>query len=85
MQSVRDAHFNTDETISTEKDQFNIAFAITAYDDNREPIDDYRYGKVAAKIVQWGFGDTQGVDIGGYLDHHNCTREELGLDDYDPD
>ena len=85
MESVRDAHFDTDETMSTEKDQFNIAFAITAYDSNQEPIDDYRYGKIAAKIVQWGFSDTQGVDIGGNLDHHNCSREELGLDEPDSD
>ena len=34
--------------------------------------------------MQWGFSETQGVDIGGYLDIRTCTPEELGLGERDP-
>ena len=51
--SVRDSHYTPDDTITTE-DGLKFAFAITAYDSNREPIDDPRYGQVVAKIVSWG-------------------------------
>ena len=72
VNSVRDAHFDTDKIMSSD-DDFNLAFAITAYDANREPIDDPRYGRLVSKMVAWGFSDTQGVELGGYLDIHNCT------------
>ena len=57
-----------------------FAFAITAYDNNRERIDDPRYGQVKAKIVSWGLEEGQAVNIdGGILPLRTCTQEELGL------
>ena len=38
-------------------DNFNIAFGITAYDGNFEPIDDPKYGRVIARYISWGFAD----------------------------
>ena len=64
---------------------FNLAFGITAYDANREPIEDPRLGRVVAKIVSWGFSETQGVDIGGEIPVHRCTEEEIGIGEHDKD
>ena len=50
VNSVRDAYFDTDEIMSSD-DGFSIAFGLTAYDANREPIDDPRYGRVVAKMT----------------------------------
>ena len=39
-----------------------IAFAITAYDSNREPIEDPSYGTIKAYYKTWGLEDSvQGV------------------------
>ena len=35
------------------KPGLNIAFGITHYDDNPEPIDDLDYGEVVAELKQW--------------------------------
>ena len=48
--SVRDSFFTPDKTFSTEHG-LDFAFALTAYDSNREPIEDPDYGIVRAKIV----------------------------------
>ena len=80
---MKDAFYDTDTVMSSD-DDFNIAFAITAYDNNREPIDDPRYGRIVAKIVSWGFSETQAVDLGGVLPTHTCTPEEIGLGERDP-
>ena len=77
--SVRDSYYDPDHIFSSD-DGLEFAFAITEYDNNAEPIEDPRYGIVHAKIVSWGFGDTQAVDNdGGYLDLHTCSQDELGL------
>ena len=71
--SVRDSHYTPDFNITSE-DGLKFAFAITAYDSNREPIDDPRYGRVVAKIVSWGQDTAQAVDVnGGILSLHTCT------------
>ena len=46
--SVRDSHFNSDHTITSENG-LKFAIAIIDYDGNPEPIDDPRYGKITAK------------------------------------
>ena len=79
MNSYSDAFFDTEKTFSSD-DGFNLAFAITAYDDNPEPIDDPRYGRIIAKITSWGFEeDEQGVGM-SEVKTRNCTKEELGIE-----
>ena len=51
--SVRDAHYTTNDTISSDNG-LQFAFGLTAYDGNREIIEDPRYGTVNAKYVEWG-------------------------------
>ena len=55
----------------------NIAFGITHYDSNYEPIDDPDYGEVIGEIKQWD-GDSGTTFTKLYL--RPCTYEELGLD-----
>ena len=55
----------------------NIAFGITYFDDNQEPIDDLDYGEVIGRVKTWGSE--------GGLQYQNlklrpCTYQELGLD-----
>ena len=40
-------------------DNFNIAFGITAYDGDTEPIDDPKYGRILARYDSWGFKDRE--------------------------
>ena len=40
-------------------DNFNIAFGITAYDGDTEPIDDPKYGRLLARYSSWGFKDRE--------------------------
>ena len=59
--SVRDSKFTPDQKFTDlfeDEPSLQFAFAITAYDDNRESIEDPRYGTVAAKFVTWGLGET---------------------------
>ena len=64
--------FNLDKTPG-----LNVAFGITYYDDNPDPIDDLDYGEVTGAIKSWG-----GAGGSTYtpLTLRPCTREELGLD-----
>ena len=55
----------------------NIAFGITHYDTNLEPIDDLDYGEVVAYAK--GGNDLSG-DIYEKIALRPCTYEELGLD-----
>ena len=36
------------------KPGLNIAFGITYFDDNQEPIDDLDYGEVIGRVKTWG-------------------------------
>ena len=45
--SVNDAYYDSDHVFSSDNG-FEIAFAITAYDSEREPIEDARYGTLKA-------------------------------------
>ena len=76
MTSVRDSYYSADHTFTSE-DGFELAFGITAFDSNQEPIDDPRYGRLNAMYVSWG---TSAGTIYESLDMHNCTREELGFE-----
>ena len=77
MTSVRDNYFNYYEMFTSEAG-FELAFGISGFDENQEPIDDPRYGRLNAMFVSWG---TSAGTIHESLAMHNCTREELGLED----
>ena len=57
MNSVRDSNFSPEEVVISSDTGLNFAFAITDYDDNRESVEDPRYGQVFAKMVTWGLGE----------------------------
>ena len=58
------------------KPGLHIAFGITHYDDNPDPIDDLDYGEVTAILKTW-----DGENGSNYKDvkMRPCTYEELGL------
>ncbi len=57
--SVRDSHFTPENVFpldieALEDDNFNIAFALTAYDAETEPYEDPTYGQMKAFYTTWG-------------------------------
>ena len=56
---------------------FQIAFGIAAFDNDPEPIDDPRYGRVLARIDRWGYEGERNIE----LPVHRCSDEELGLNE----
>ena len=56
-----------------------IAFAITAYDSNREPIEDPSYGTIKAYYKTWGLEDSvQGVAF-EEIPTTMCTGDQLNI------
>ena len=84
--SVRDSFFSPEEVYPYDVedltyDGFDLAFGLTAYDDNPDRIDDPRYGQLRARYVRWGFpGQTERYKD---LTSHPCTEEEKGVDNRD--
>lgn len=61
-----------------------VAAALTAYDTERESIEEPRYGELVIEHYQWGNGG--GLDSGaGILENHPCSDHELGLKSEDDD
>ena len=58
-----------------------FAAALTAYDNNPEPIDDPTIGKFVFNHHKWGRNsDGTVITSGKYkIKNHRCTPEELGL------
>ena len=56
MISLRDTEFSSDDEFTSE-DGMMIAFGITAYDNNKEPIEDETYGNLKAYYRTWGLGE----------------------------
>ena len=52
MVSTREHYFDTDHQFIDPGNQ--VAFAITAYDTNRNPLDMPEYGKLKAYYKSWG-------------------------------
>ena len=74
MISTRDSYFGPDEQFTSEHGLM-IAFAITAYDSNREPIEDPSYGTIKAYYKTWGLEDSvQGVAF-EEIPTTMCTRD----------
>ena len=75
MVSQKDAHFGPDYVFS---EGLNYAFGITAYDSNREPIEDPSVGVLKAFYKSWGIKEGGGVDF-EELPTRNCTDAELHI------
>ena len=59
----------------------NLAFGITYYDNNPEPIDiDPDYGEILGQIKTWGDNEFTKFTK---LNMRPCTYEELGLEERD--
>ena len=57
---------------------FQIAFALTNYDSNPDPIEDPDYGVVKAYLKSWGNTGDSGVNF-IELSTRFCREEDLGL------
>ena len=57
-----------------------IAFAITAFDDNYESIEDADYGDLKAFYKTWGFEDAPGEQF-IEIETKQCTKEQLGINE----
>ena len=73
MVSTRDAYFSSDYEFNTQHG-FQVAFALTNYDDNQNPIDDKTYGQVKAYYKTWGLTDVKGVSF-EEINNDYCTME----------
>ena len=71
----------------TQEDKFDstqglyIAAGLTAYDGNREFIEDKKYGELVFEYWRWG-NDSDEIGAGTFenaLETHPCSEEELGL------
>ena len=71
-------HFSEFDVFDLDKKPgLNIAFGITHYDNNPDPIDDLDYGEVVAEIKTTdGENGSEHIKI----NLRPCTREEIGLD-----
>ena len=79
LTTVNDLYWTDDDRFEY-KDGFNVAVAFTAYDSNPEWILDKSYGELFFNHFQWGpVGDTY-ITERKRLNHHTCSREELGLE-----
>lgn len=74
MLSARDSYFDADYIYS---DNLWFAFGITAYDSNRENIEDPSYGKLEPYYKEWGMGD-EGAGF-KTIKYRNCTIPELHI------
>ena len=79
MVSTRDAYFDTDYEFKTDAG-FQIAFALTPYDSNPNPVEQPEYGILKAYYKSWGIKDSNDVHW-DELETDYCTREQLGLEE----
>ena len=70
--------FNLDK-----KPGLQIAFGLTAYDSNYEPLDEPEFVEVKARTRSWS--PDEDVVIFQDVTTRPCTREELGLEESTPD
>ena len=68
---------DTDVFVIDKTPGLNVAFGITHYDTNAEPIDDLDFGEVIATMKRW---DGNSGTYYKKLALRPCTYEELGLD-----
>ena len=77
MVHERVSYFDDDFEFSADKG-FMIAYALTAYDDNTESIEDPRYGQLKGYFRTWGLDDKRETTFTP-LPFDFCSKEQLGL------
>ena len=78
MVSQRDSFYSTDKEFTSDEG-LSLAFGITAYDDNQEPIEEAQYGHLKAYYKSWGVHEhISGIHF-EELPTRQCTRAQLGL------
>ena len=82
LATVKDLHFEDTQEFDYYKNSFNLAVAFTAYDNNQEWSLDPRYGELVINAFEWGYDENgDPFTTRNPLKTHNCTREELHLED----
>ena len=51
-------HVFPDDIENLQHDNFQLAFGITAYDGDTEPVEDPRFGRMLARYYSWGLGES---------------------------
>lgn len=73
--------FTPDDTFSYQNG-LNIAVALTAYDNDPNPILDPTYGEIVFHHSNWGPSDNEAIQLGqNRFESHMCTKAELGLEE----
>ena len=81
MSTVDLNKFSPDDVFGS-KNGFNLAIALTAYDNNPLPILDPTIGEIVFHHTTWGPNDNELIKLGvNSFESHTCSRAELGLED----
>ena len=82
LATVKDLHFEEKQEFNYKDNGLNIAVAFTGFDNERTWSLDPRYGELVVNAYEWGY-DENGDPFTERkpLNTHNCTREELNLED----
>jgi hypothetical protein len=80
MVSARDSFFPTDFEFNTD-DGLQMAFGLTAYDDDYESIEDDDYGTLKMIYKTWGIDDEDEANGEGFVEVPSafCTPAQLGM------
>ena len=78
MVSTRDSYFSSEFEFTTDNGLM-IAFGLTDYQNNREPIEDADYGTLRAYYKYWGMEGDDAQVYWQQLEAKTCTPEQLGL------
>ena len=80
MNSSRDSYFEDSYVFS---DGLMFAFSLTAYDSEREPIEDPSIGTLKAYYKTWGLQGDKGVTWKP-IPTRKCTNEDFHINEYNP-
>ena len=76
--STIDSFYNSSYVASTEEHDIKFAFALTAYDNQTEFIDQSEYGHISALYASWGLEDSHAY-ASTKIPLRHCSPEELGI------
>ena len=86
MSSVRDTYWSDDDKWRSTAEEgrenggLQIAFGISAFDGNQEPIDNPNIGRVVARYQTWGFTDDNlGFHLSDPIPVRRCSRVDVGI------
>ena len=77
MVSERDSYFDESFSFTTD-DGLMLAFALTAYDENYDMIDEPDYGEIKAYYKTWGLEGAEFIQF-TEIPTSQCTNEQLGI------